>query len=73
MGIKSDWVFQPYTKGVAKQVAAEACLQAIGEGMKAIDYLMNYRQCFSRSMLTRAVNPDFLLTFLQPSKSSKPG
>jgi integrase/recombinase XerD len=31
MGIKSDRVFQRYTKGVFKQAAAEAYLQAIGE------------------------------------------
>ncbi|MBD2465360.1 tyrosine-type recombinase/integrase [Oscillatoria sp. FACHB-1407] len=31
MGIKSDKVFQRYTKGVFKQAAAEACLKAIGE------------------------------------------
>jgi integrase/recombinase XerD len=32
MGIKSDRVFQRYTKGVFKQAAAEAYLKAIGEG-----------------------------------------
>lgn len=32
MGIKSDRVFQRYTKGVFKQAAAEAYLRAIGEG-----------------------------------------
>jgi integrase/recombinase XerD len=32
MGIKSDRVFQRYTKGVFKQAAAQAYLQAIGEG-----------------------------------------
>jgi integrase/recombinase XerD len=31
MGIKSDRVFQRYTKGVFKQAAAEAYLKAIGE------------------------------------------
>jgi len=31
MGIKSDRVFQRYTKGVFKQAAAETCLRAIGE------------------------------------------
>ncbi len=31
MGIKSDKVFQRYTKGVFKQAAAEAYLKAIGE------------------------------------------
>ena len=31
LGIKSDRVFQRYTKGVFKQAAAEAYLQAIGE------------------------------------------
>ena len=31
MGIKSDRVFQRYTKGVFKQAAAEAYLRAIGE------------------------------------------
>jgi len=32
MGIKSDRVFQRYTKGVFQQAAAEAYLKAIGEG-----------------------------------------
>jgi integrase/recombinase XerD len=32
MGIKSDRVFQRYTKGVFRQAAAEAYLRAIGEG-----------------------------------------
>ncbi|MEP1080355.1 hypothetical protein NDI52_33910 [Leptolyngbya sp. PL-A3] len=31
MGIRSDRVFQRYTKGVFKQAAAEAYLRAIGE------------------------------------------
>lgn len=34
MGIKSDKVFQRYTKGVFKQAAAEAYLKAIGEDME---------------------------------------
>jgi integrase/recombinase XerD len=31
MGIKSDQVFERYTKGVFKQAAADAYLKAIGE------------------------------------------
>ncbi len=33
MGIKSDRVFQRYTKGILKQAAAQAYLEAIGEAM----------------------------------------
>ena len=35
MGIKSDRVFERYTKGVFKKAAAEAYLRAIGEGSKS--------------------------------------
>lgn len=32
IGIKSDWVFQRYTKGVFRQADADAYLRAIGKG-----------------------------------------
>ncbi|MGJ3245683.1 MAG: site-specific integrase [Elainellaceae cyanobacterium] len=37
MGIKSDRVFQRYTKGVFKQAAARAYLEAIGESSDDIE------------------------------------
>lgn len=38
MGIKSDCVFQRYTKGVFKQVAAEAYLKVIGENSEGAEF-----------------------------------
>jgi integrase/recombinase XerD len=37
MGIKSDRVFERYTKGVFKQAAADAYLRAIGENPEQAD------------------------------------
>jgi integrase/recombinase XerD len=37
MGIKSDRVFERYTKGVFKKAAGDAYLRAIGEGEENVD------------------------------------